>query len=346
MGDVIARTMTYNMEDFLTSCVNRYLELAGEGVKMRNVATPFLVEDQGLSPQGSPSHPGEYSECPWCKHTFPANTHKPARDTNWKATASVVNQKNLSENNPVTEQPKDENIEADNLSSQSKKDSGGTPPPDPDQGRLQPIAAKVLMKILYAARLCRFDLLRAVCHLATFVTKWTSECDRKLHRLVCYIHSTKHLRMIGWVGDKLDVLQPHLFADADFAGCTATQRSTSGYHFAIRGPNTCFPIMGVSKRQSCVSHSTPEAEIVSADLSLRHCGLPSFALWWTLFPHRPTLMFHEDNQAMIRVCETGRNPTMRYLLGQNASRLCCVAARGVLPTRYRPRLRGVRQNVC
>ena len=72
------------------------------------------------------------------------------------------------------------------------------------------------MKILYAARLCRFDLLRAVCRMATFVTKWTPECDRKLHRLVCYIHSSKHLRMIGWVGDKLDALQPHLVADADF----------------------------------------------------------------------------------------------------------------------------------
>ena len=167
---------------------------------------------------------------------------------------------------------------------QDCKGLGGTPPPAPDQGRLQPIAAKVLMKILYAARLCRFDLLRAVCHLATFVTKWTSECDRKLHRLVCYINSSKHLRMIGWVGDDLSALQPHLFADADFAGCTATQRSTSGYHFAIRGPNTCFPITGVSRRQICVSHSTPEAEIVSADLALRHCGLPSFALWWTLLP--------------------------------------------------------------
>ena len=55
------------------------------------------------------------------------------------------------------------------------------------------------MKTLYAARLCRFDLLRAVCHLATFVTKWTSECDRKLDRLVCYINSSKHLRMI-WMG--------------------------------------------------------------------------------------------------------------------------------------------------
>eukprot|EP00972_Heterocapsa_arctica_P034154 5027856-Heterocapsa_arctica.AAC.1 len=73
------------------------------------------------------------------------------------------------------------------------------------------------MKILYAARLARFDLLRAVCLLATCVTKWTSECDRKLHRLVYYIHSSKHLRMIGWVGDGLAAVQPHLYADADFA---------------------------------------------------------------------------------------------------------------------------------
>ena len=62
-----------------------------------------------------------------------------------------------------------------------------------------------------------------------------------------------------------------------------------------------------------MSHSTPEAEIVAADLSLRHCGLPSFALWHTLLPHKPKLIFHEDSQAMIRVMETGRNPAMRYL---------------------------------
>eukprot|EP00972_Heterocapsa_arctica_P072906 10765334-Heterocapsa_arctica.AAC.1 len=67
--------------------------------------------------------------------------------------------------------------------------------------------------------------------------------------------------MIGWVGDGLPAVQPHLYADAEFAGCVATQRSTSGYHFAIRDPNTCFPIAGVSKRQGCVSHSTPEAEM-------------------------------------------------------------------------------------
>ena len=169
------------------------------------------------------------------------------------------------------------------------------------------------MKILRAARLARFDLLRAVTHLATYVTKWTSECDRRLHRLIGYIKSTKHYRMVGWVGDELSCVQPHLFADADFAGCVDTQRSTSGVHSVMRGPNTCFPIAGQSKRQGCVSHSTPEAELVATHFALRTSGLPSLIMWDKILPHKPGLMVHEDNQAMIRCVETGRNPTMRYL---------------------------------
>ena len=47
--------------------------------------------------------------------------------------------------------------------------------------------------------------------------------------------------------------------------------------------------------------------------ALRHCGLPSLSLWETLLPNLIHLLCHEDNQAMIRVCVTGRNPTMRYL---------------------------------
>ena len=46
------------------------------------------------------------------------------------------------------------------------------------------------MKILYAARMARFDLLTAVNRLATKVTKWTAECDRQLHRIVCYVNSS------------------------------------------------------------------------------------------------------------------------------------------------------------
>ena len=45
------------------------------------------------------------------------------------------------------------------------------------QRQLKPYAAKVLMKILYAARYARLDLLRAVCALALFITKWDEQCD-------------------------------------------------------------------------------------------------------------------------------------------------------------------------
>ena len=47
------------------------------------------------------------------------------------------------------------------------------------QGVLQPIAARVLMKLLYAARMARFDLLRATCGLACCVTKWDAACDAR-----------------------------------------------------------------------------------------------------------------------------------------------------------------------
>jgi hypothetical protein len=182
-----------------------------------------------------------------------------------------------------------------------------------EKGRLASHAAAILMKCLCGARMARFDILRAITRLACSLTRWTSECDRRLHRLMCYINSTKHLRMIVWVGDDAALLQPHLFADADFAGCAVTQHSTFGLHLSIRGPNTCLPFAGQSKRQSCVSHSTPKAEIVSADYSLRLCGLPALELWHCLLPHKPGIYFHEDNQAMITGVNSGRNPTMRYL---------------------------------
>ena len=65
------------------------------------------------------------------------------------------------------------------------------------------------MKVLYAARLARWDALRAVNHLACFFIKWTTECDRKLHRLVSYLNETKNVKMIGWVADDLKGISLH-----------------------------------------------------------------------------------------------------------------------------------------
>ena len=132
-----------------------------------------------------------------------------------------------------------------------------------------------------------------------------------LFQLTRYTHSTCHVRQVGWVGDGLANLAPRLYADADLAGDADTQRSTSGVHLAICGPHTNFPLCGVAKRQSCVSSSTPEAEIACGHFALKNVLL--LELWEVLLPRGFTSVLHEDNQAMAQVIKTCRNPTVRHL---------------------------------
>ena len=87
---------------------------------------------------------------------------------------------------------------------------------------LQPDAATALLKILYVAQYVRFDLLRSMCYLARYISKWGQSQDRRLCRLVCYINSSLHVRMTGWVGDAPCDIGLHLFAGADFAGDSKT----------------------------------------------------------------------------------------------------------------------------
>jgi hypothetical protein len=169
------------------------------------------------------------------------------------------------------------------------------------------------MKLLYAARVCRYDLLQAIGRLASFITRWDAHCDKMLHRLMCYVQGSLHLRCVGWVGDAPSEVGIHLYADADFAECKRTGRSTSGVFFCVAGPDTFFPLQGASRKQSAVSHSTPEAEIVAADHGLRTVGIPAMDLWDVLLQRDVVLVVHDDNSAMIQVCRTGKNPTMRHL---------------------------------
>ena len=82
---------------------------------------------------------------------------------------------------------------------------------DEKPGKLQPVASKILMKILLAARMARFDLPRASQSLASRVTKWSVECDVALHRLVSYINSSKDHFLEGFIGDAFDQCQLWLF---------------------------------------------------------------------------------------------------------------------------------------
>ena len=177
---------------------------------------------------------------------------------------------------------------------------------DQARGRLASVAASMLMRLLYAARFSRFDLLRAVNGLATFVAYWDEDCDRKLHHLMSYVFSTLHHRMWGWIGDPPEGLNTHTYADANYAGCVRPLRSTSGGQFHIQGKHSYFPIAARSIRQTCVTNSTPEAEIISLHLALKTMLLPSIDIWSKILPPGYKNYFHEDNTACIQIIKTGK----------------------------------------
>ena len=199
--------VTYDMKDFLDSCVDRYCELA-------------KVDRKTLKPAATPFH-----------------EHRTARPI-------------------IGEEEK--------------------------AGRLQPIASRVLMKILFAARMARWDLLRATQSLASRVTKWSPDCDLGLHRLVCYINSSTDVTMSGFIGDSIMDCRLWLFSDSDFAG-EFDSKSTTGCSMFLVGPNTYFPLNAFSKKQASITMSSTESEVVAANQGLRAEGLPCLSLWYFLW---------------------------------------------------------------
>lgn len=139
-------------------------------------------------------------------------------------------------------------------------------------GKLQSISALILMTIMHTARVARYDPLQPVSFLAKYIAKWDAACDRRLHRLMCYIYGTQDGTMVGWVGDDPADITGHLWCDTDFAGDPYTLKSTSGCHLDLQGPNTRFPIMGMCGGQTCEAQSSTEAEVPSLNTGLKTRG--------------------------------------------------------------------------
>ena len=70
-----------------------------------------------------------------------------------------------------------------------------------------------------------------------------------------------------------------LFQDSDFAGDLEDSKSTSGGTLCVFGSHTFVPISWTCKKQTSVSHSLTESEIISLDTGLRLDGLPALELW-------------------------------------------------------------------
>ena len=70
-----------------------------------------------------------------------------------------------------------------------------------------------------------------------------------------------------------------LFQDSDFAGDLEDSKSTSGGTLCVFGSHTFVPKSWMDKKQTAVSHSSTESEIISLDTGMRLDGLPALELW-------------------------------------------------------------------
>ena len=145
-------------------------------------------------------------------------------------------------------------------------------------GELSQVCSQIVLKCLYLARIGRPDILWSVNKLARSITKWTKACDKRLNRLISYIHHTCEYRQYCYVGNTAKQCRLGLFQDSDFAGDLEDSKSTSGGTLCIFGSLTFVPISWMCKKQTAVSHSSTESEIISLDTGLRLDGLLALEL--------------------------------------------------------------------
>ena len=144
-------------------------------------------------------------------------------------------------------------------------------------GELSKLCSQIVLKCLYLARIGRPDILWSVNKLARSITKWTKACDKRLCRLISYIHHTCEYKQYCHVGKTAKQCRLGLFQDSDFA--LEDSKSTSGGTLCVLGSDTFVPISSMCKKQTSVSHSSTESEIISLDAGLRLDGIPALDLW-------------------------------------------------------------------
>ena len=175
-------------------------------------------------------------------------------------------------------------------------------------GELSKVFSQIVLKCLHLARIGRPDILWSVNKLVRSITKWPKPCDKRLNRLISKIHHTCEHKQYCHVGNTAKQCRLGLFQDSDFAGDLEDSKSTSGGTLCIFGSHTFVPISWMCEKQTSVSHSSTESEIISLDAGLRLDGIPALDLWDVIVTvlHRNT---NQSKQVQGTVYPSGSFPS-------------------------------------
>ena len=162
-----------------------------------------------------------------------------------------------------------------------------------DKGSLSAEASRVLMKVLWCARLARPDLNKAISDLTRRLTCWSVADDKRLHRLMNYLYGSRKFTLKGYIGDPPELLRLCCYTDAVHCSAQEDTKSTSGMIMTLEGPHSWWPLSWASRKQTSTARSTTEAEMVSLGAGLFLEALPMQELLETVLGRQVELVCYK-----------------------------------------------------
>ena len=176
-------------------------------------------------------------------------------------------------------------------------------------------ASSFLMKLLYGARIAFPIIAKAITSLASQISKWSLEADRRLHRIYEFLAYASDFALQGCLSiEDLNNVVIAAYPDADLGGDVWSARSTTGYWVELKGADgRSFPLAWSARFQTATSLHTCESETVALTDVMKKELLPLQSLISTLLQRDVPAEIHEDNQACIISIQKGFSPAMRYI---------------------------------
>ena len=133
----------------------------------------------------------------------------------------------------------------------------------------------------------------------------------------------------AYINDSPEDLWLEIYTDSDFSGSPDCAHSTSGAWLQLRGPNSVWPLSWASKKQTAVSRSTTEAEVIAMAFGVFSEALPMEVLWGMVLQREIHTIIYEDNEATEKIVRSGFSQKLRHITRThkvNLGSLCDVVA--------------------
>ena len=149
-------------------------------------------------------------------------------------------------------------------------------------GKFSQVCFQIVLKCLCLAWIGRPDILWSVTKFARSITKWTKACDKRLNRLISYIHHTCEYKQYCYVGNTAEQCRLGLFRTLIFREILKIQ------HPLLEERTSCWlAVIHLFQKFRCVRNKhqflTKKSEIISLETGWFSCpgimGSNCYCFW-------------------------------------------------------------------